>query len=114
MSILRLLHPLTEPESSPPKPDSGKNRLDAALDELQNVARKLAISHTKQVKATPTCTQIKLLTLTIPLQSQSELILVGMLLRGMFALFVHILMELNGAGDNSKTQHISSQKVFIS
>ncbi|XP_018547911.1 bicaudal-D-related protein 2-like [Lates calcarifer] len=48
LSILRLLHPLTEPESSPPKPDSGKNRLDAALDELQNVARKLAISHTKQ------------------------------------------------------------------
>ncbi|GAA6232697.1 bicaudal D-related protein 2-like [Lates japonicus] len=48
LSILRLLHPLTEPESSLPKPDSGENRLDAALDQLQNVARKLAISHTKQ------------------------------------------------------------------
>lgn len=48
LSILRLLHPLTEPESSQIEPPDGENRLDAALAQLQNVARKLAISHTKQ------------------------------------------------------------------
>ncbi|XP_035761235.1 bicaudal-D-related protein 2-like [Neolamprologus brichardi] len=48
LSILRLLHPLTEPESSQIEPSDGENRLDAALGQLQNVARKLAISHTKQ------------------------------------------------------------------
>lgn len=60
LSILRLLHPLTEPESCTPEPVTGENRLDSALAQLQCVARKLAISHTKQVKATPTCTLIKL------------------------------------------------------
>lgn len=63
LSVLRLLHPLTDPESSPPEPSHGENRLDAALAQLQNAARTLAFSQTKQVKATPTCTQIKLLTL---------------------------------------------------
>ncbi|KAM9348592.1 bicaudal-D-related protein 2-like [Symphorus nematophorus] len=48
LSVLRLLHPLTEPESSLPEPSQGENQLDAALAQLQNVARKLAISHTKQ------------------------------------------------------------------
>ncbi|XP_034539885.1 bicaudal-D-related protein 2-like [Notolabrus celidotus] len=48
MSILRLLHPLTESESSLPNPSSGQNQLDHALGQLQNVARKLAISHTAQ------------------------------------------------------------------
>ncbi|XP_072230811.1 bicaudal-D-related protein 2-like [Leuresthes tenuis] len=53
LSILRLLHPLMEPGSGPPgsgPPGSsdGPNGLDAALSQLQNVARKLAISHTKQ------------------------------------------------------------------
>ncbi|XP_047462939.1 bicaudal-D-related protein 2-like [Mugil cephalus] len=48
LSILRLLHPLTEPESSQPEPSDGKHCLDSALAQLQNVARTLAISHTKQ------------------------------------------------------------------
>ncbi|XP_074321835.1 LOW QUALITY PROTEIN: uncharacterized protein LOC103370353 [Stegastes partitus] len=48
LSILRLLHPLTEPETSQPEPSGGENCLDAALAQLQNVARKLAISQTKQ------------------------------------------------------------------
>ncbi|XP_040005682.1 bicaudal-D-related protein 2-like [Xiphias gladius] len=48
LSVLRLLHPLTEPESSPPEPSHGENRLDTALAQLQNVARILAISHTTQ------------------------------------------------------------------
>ncbi|MED6264653.1 hypothetical protein CHARACLAT_016950 [Characodon lateralis] len=47
LSVLRLLHPLIEPESSQPGPRAGENRLDAALVELKNVARQLAISHTK-------------------------------------------------------------------
>ncbi|XP_012708247.2 bicaudal-D-related protein 2-like [Fundulus heteroclitus] len=47
LSVLRLLHPLLEPESSQPEPKPGENRLDAALVELKNVARQLAISHTK-------------------------------------------------------------------
>lgn len=53
LSILRLLSPLTEPESGPPGPSQGEKKLDAALAQLQNVARKLAISHTTQVKAAP-------------------------------------------------------------
>ncbi|KAM9728011.1 bicaudal-D-related protein 2-like [Menidia menidia] len=48
LSILRLLRPLTEPESSQPEVCDGENGLDTALGQLQNVARKLAISHTKQ------------------------------------------------------------------
>ncbi|XP_060911328.1 bicaudal-D-related protein 2-like [Labrus mixtus] len=48
MSVLRLLHPLTHQESSLPEPSNGANQLDSALVQLQNVARKLAISHTKQ------------------------------------------------------------------
>ncbi|XP_041657767.1 bicaudal-D-related protein 2-like [Cheilinus undulatus] len=48
LSVLRLLHPLTEQESSLPEPSDGENRLDHALVQLQNVARKLAISHTKE------------------------------------------------------------------
>ncbi|XP_026183620.1 bicaudal-D-related protein 2-like [Mastacembelus armatus] len=49
LSILGLLHPLTELESNPTEPSRGDNCLDAALAQLKNVARKLAISHTKQV-----------------------------------------------------------------
>ncbi len=57
LSVLRLLHPLIEPESSMPEPSQGEKCLDAALVQLQNVARKLAINHTQQqVMATPTCT----------------------------------------------------------
>nr|XP_020491259.1 BICD family-like cargo adapter 2 [Labrus bergylta] len=48
MSVLRLLHPLTHQESSLPEHSNGENQLDSALVQLQNVARKLAISHTKQ------------------------------------------------------------------
>ncbi|KAM7398107.1 hypothetical protein PAMA_006132 [Pampus argenteus] len=48
LSVLRLLCPLTEAVSSQPQPSHGENRLDAALAQLQNVARKLAISHTHQ------------------------------------------------------------------
>lgn len=48
LSIMRLLYPLTEPESGPPKPREGENRLDAALLQLQLVARKLALDHTNQ------------------------------------------------------------------
>lgn len=51
LSVLRLLHPLTDPESSPPEPSHGENRLDAALAQLQNAARTLAFSQTKQVKS---------------------------------------------------------------
>ncbi|MEQ2243086.1 hypothetical protein ILYODFUR_003468, partial [Ilyodon furcidens] len=47
LSVLRLLHPLIQPKSSQPGPRAGENRLDAALVELKNVARQLAISHTK-------------------------------------------------------------------
>lgn len=61
LSILRLLSPLTEFESSPPPPSRGENRLDKSLSQLQNVARLLAIGHTQQVEATPT--EIKLLAL---------------------------------------------------
>lgn len=53
LSVLRLLHPLTDTESSPSEPSKGGNCLDAALAQLQDVARKLAISHTKEVKAAP-------------------------------------------------------------
>ncbi|KAM7374424.1 hypothetical protein PAMP_007081 [Pampus punctatissimus] len=48
LSVLRLLYPLTEEESSQPQSSHGENQLDAALAQLQNVARKLAISHTQQ------------------------------------------------------------------
>ncbi|XP_062289458.1 bicaudal-D-related protein 2-like [Scomber scombrus] len=51
LSVLRLLHPLTEPESSQAESSNGENRLDAALAQLQNVARKLAISNTQQIKS---------------------------------------------------------------
>lgn len=90
LSVLRLLHPLTEPESSQPEPSNGGNQLDTALAQLQNVARKLAISHTQQVKATSACTHIKFLTFIISMQSRLAFLLVEMLLRGMFAL--HILV----------------------
>lgn len=53
LSVLRLLSPLTEPESSLPEPSEEENRLDAALAQLQNVARKLAMSHTTQVNMEP-------------------------------------------------------------
>lgn len=53
LSVLRLLSPLTEPESSPPEPSEGENQLDAALAQLQNVARKLAMSHTTEVNMKP-------------------------------------------------------------
>lgn len=77
LSVLRLLHPLTESESSQPEPSHGENQLDAALAQLQNVARKLAISHTQQVKATPVCTHIKFLAFIISLQSRFALIFSG-------------------------------------
>ncbi|CAJ1063768.1 bicaudal-D-related protein 2-like [Xyrichtys novacula] len=48
LSVLRLLHPLTESESNLPEPSNGENRLDHALVQLQSVARKLAISQTNQ------------------------------------------------------------------
>ncbi|KAM8741826.1 bicaudal-D-related protein 2-like [Acanthopagrus schlegelii] len=48
LSVLRLLRPLTEPASTQPEPSRGENTLDEALVQLQNVARQLAISHTKQ------------------------------------------------------------------
>lgn len=53
LSVLRLLHPLTEPESGPPEPPRGENQLDAALAQLKDVARRLAIIHTEEVKTTP-------------------------------------------------------------
>ncbi|KAF6715792.1 Bicaudal D-related protein 1 [Oryzias melastigma] len=48
LSILRLLHPLADPESKEPEPSDNENQLNAALGQLKNVARKLAFSHTKQ------------------------------------------------------------------
>ncbi|KAM6983761.1 bicaudal-D-related protein 2-like [Tautogolabrus adspersus] len=48
MSVLGLLRPLTQVESSLPEPSNRGNQLDSALVQLQIVARKLAISHTKQ------------------------------------------------------------------
>ncbi|XP_062340982.1 bicaudal-D-related protein 2-like [Osmerus eperlanus] len=48
LSVLRLLLPLTETESMPVEPLDQENRLDSALIKLQNVARKLTISHTAQ------------------------------------------------------------------
>ncbi|XP_059207471.1 bicaudal-D-related protein 2-like [Centropristis striata] len=53
LSVLRLLRPLTESESSPPSPSPslGGKHLDAALGQLQNVARELAINHTIQSKS---------------------------------------------------------------
>ncbi|XP_014892162.1 bicaudal-D-related protein 2-like isoform X2 [Poecilia latipinna] len=47
LSVLRLLQPLIASESGRPEPRGGENRLDSALSELKNVARQLAISHTK-------------------------------------------------------------------
>lgn len=60
LSILRLLHPLTEPESGPPELATGENHLDDALAQLQNVARKLALSHTQQVSSSPVSCTCKL------------------------------------------------------
>lgn len=57
LSILRLLSPLTEPESTLPQPPHHENQLDVALAQLQNVARKLAMSHSTQVCATHTHTR---------------------------------------------------------
>lgn len=51
LSVLRLLRPLTESESSQPEPPQGGNQLDASLAQLQTVARELAICHTKQFKS---------------------------------------------------------------
>ncbi|XP_013872352.1 bicaudal-D-related protein 2-like isoform X2 [Austrofundulus limnaeus] len=48
LSVVRLLHPLVDPEPGIPEPSHGEDRLDEALAQLQNVARKLAISHTSQ------------------------------------------------------------------
>lgn len=49
LSILRLLHPLTDP--GPLKAPDGENRLDAALLQLQFVSRKLALDHTQDDKS---------------------------------------------------------------
>lgn len=46
LSVLRLLFPLTENSFKQPELSGGNNRLDAALDQLQKVARSLAVSHT--------------------------------------------------------------------
>ncbi|KAJ0004596.1 hypothetical protein NQD34_010810 [Periophthalmus magnuspinnatus] len=51
LSILRLLHPLTEPEAGPLKVPQGDNKLDEALLQLQFVSRKLAMDHTTQDKS---------------------------------------------------------------
>ncbi|CAL8266295.1 unnamed protein product [Merluccius merluccius] len=48
LSILRLLHPLTQPQSALAESSPGANRLDAVLSQLQTVARTLAISHGKE------------------------------------------------------------------
>lgn len=53
LSVLRLLSPLTDPEWSLPEPSDGQSRLDVALTQLQNVARKLAMSHTTEVNTKP-------------------------------------------------------------
>lgn len=45
LSILRLLHPLTDTE--PLTVPEGENRLDAALQQLQFVSRRLALEHTQ-------------------------------------------------------------------
>lgn len=59
LSILRLLSPLTEPDSrSAELPPDGEKQLDAALAQLQNVARQLAISNTKQVNVQPVCNKV--------------------------------------------------------
>lgn len=49
LSILCLLHPLTE--SGPLRAPEGDNRLDAALQQLQFVSRKLALDHTQDNKS---------------------------------------------------------------
>lgn len=49
LSILRLLHPLTDPE--PLKAPEGDSRLDAALLQLQFVSRKLALQQTQDNKS---------------------------------------------------------------
>lgn len=77
LSVLRLLHPLTE--SGPLQASRGENQLDVALTQLQNVARNLAMSHTKQVQATPTLKQSSL---------SYSCSIVGMLLRRVFALSI--------------------------
>lgn len=59
LSILRLLSPLTEPDSRAAElPPDGEKQLDAALAQLQNVARQLAISNTKQVNVQPVCNKV--------------------------------------------------------
>lgn len=50
LSVLRLLHPLTEREPGPAQVSPGENQLDAALAQLQTVARKLAIGCPTQSK----------------------------------------------------------------
>lgn len=60
LSILRLLSPLTEPDSRPAElPPDGEKQLDAALAQLQNVARQLAISNTKQVNVPPLFNKVR-------------------------------------------------------
>ncbi|KAJ0061542.1 hypothetical protein NL108_005734 [Boleophthalmus pectinirostris] len=51
LSILRLLHPLTEPDAGPLKAPEGGKQLDAALLQLQFVSRKLAMDHASQAKS---------------------------------------------------------------
>ncbi|XP_029956722.1 bicaudal-D-related protein 2-like [Salarias fasciatus] len=46
LSVLRLLFPLTDSSFKQPELSEGASRLDAALDQLQKVARSLAVSHT--------------------------------------------------------------------
>lgn len=60
LSILRLLSPLTEPDSrSAQLPPDGEKQLDATLAQLQNVARQLAISDTKQVNVHPLSNKVR-------------------------------------------------------
>ncbi|XP_054610429.1 bicaudal-D-related protein 2-like [Dunckerocampus dactyliophorus] len=48
LSILSLLQLMTDPNASPAQPPHGGNRLDAALAQLQDVARKLAMTGTQK------------------------------------------------------------------
>lgn len=60
LSILRLLSPLTEADSrSAELPPDGEKQLDAALSQLQTVARQLAISNTNQVNVQPVCNKVR-------------------------------------------------------
>lgn len=97
LSVLRLLHPLTE--SSPLQASHGESRLDVALTQLQNVARNLAMSHTKQVQTTPTLKQSSL---------SYSCSVVGMLLWRMLALCIWVEIKERWTGVGS-----ANYKIFL-